>query len=467
MHPTSSTVSRRPARPRARRPLRPRPILVIALAGLAVILGVQAAAAAPGDTTWVRTFDQELHSWADEHIATFDFPDTSVSYAKVVAFFTIGCPPAPGDCDPWDRVGSLYILRDPDRYEIARYVTPYDITPNPGTCGWQIDMSSYMHLLHGPVTLSSYIESWIGAPRGWLLTVDFALIEGVPDWEPYRITNLWSQSYAVYGDPSNPIEERFAPMQVPVDPAAERVEARVYCTGHGQGNTGNCAEFCSRWHQIVADGAIFQHTLWRSDCSQNACRPQGGTWTYPRAGWCPGDKAEAWVVDLTGAVTPGMEATLDYNVQPYTNYCCPPSCNPNCISGSTCSDCNYNYEGHTEPNYRMSAHLVCFRRNAASGVEPAGPAASRLELRASTPNPFAPPTTISYRVPAPGPVTIRVLDAAGRIVRETAEVPAIAGEHTWTWDGRDDAGAPAPAGVFFCEVSGPGGVAVRKLVLVK
>ena len=115
-------------------------------------------------------------------------------------------------------------------------------------------MSDYEHLLHGDVTFSNYIESWIGGNRGWLVTLDFAMIEGEPEWKPYQVVNLWANYYTPYGNPNDPIESYWGPLTVPIDAAAERVKARIFCTGHGQGNTGNCAEFCNKWHQLVSNG---------------------------------------------------------------------------------------------------------------------------------------------------------------------------------------------------------------------
>ena len=41
-----------------------------------------------------------------------------------------------------------------------------------------------------------------------------------------------------------------------------------------------------------------------------------------------------------------------------------------------------------------------------------------VELEQNSPNPFSGSTLISYRVATPGPVTLRVYDLRGRLVRE-------------------------------------------------
>ena len=81
--------------------------------------------------------------------------------------------------------------------------------------------------------------------------------------------------------------------------------AKIYSTGHGFLNTDNAAEFSYKWQQMRADAFSERHFLWRPDCESNPCSPQLGTWQYDRAGWCPGDKAEPWTVDLSDWITAG------------------------------------------------------------------------------------------------------------------------------------------------------------------
>ena len=140
----------------------------------------------PGDTTWVMTYNQEYHNWATVHRDTFQLPSANTSYEKILMYYTIGCPAA--GCDPWDRLGWVKVYNDPDsaNYEIARVITPYNIVGGgyPGTCTWIIDVTDYAMILHDEVIFGSYIESWIGAPRGWLVTIEFAFVEGDPDFYP-------------------------------------------------------------------------------------------------------------------------------------------------------------------------------------------------------------------------------------------------------------------------------------------
>jgi hypothetical protein len=122
-----------------------------------------------GYPLWVRTFDHDFYNWAGWHRQTFEFPDSSLYYRKVVIFLRIECPGAPNDCDPWDRKGSLPIVRDPNWTEIVRFIIPYDVTGagRPGHCTWEIDATDYEPLLHGPVELAQSIDTYIGGnPAG-------------------------------------------------------------------------------------------------------------------------------------------------------------------------------------------------------------------------------------------------------------------------------------------------------------
>ncbi len=340
-------------------------ICLLIIPGLLILTSARPVAA---QATWITTFDHDFYNWATPHEDTFQFPPLEEQYEQVLLYYTIECPPAPDDCDPWDRLGYLRVLSDEPGvgivpYEIARIVTPYDITGGsyPGTCTWVIDVTDYRLLLHDEVTLSNYIESWIGGDDGWIVTIEFAFYPGNVYWEAFEIVNLWTDYHITYGDPADPAEDYLKPIDVTIDPSAEGVMVRSYTTGHGQGNTHNAAEFSNKWHSVSVDGTSISHQLWRTDCNQNLCSPQGGSWQYPRAGWCPGDKADPWDVDITALAPPDSTVEIDYDVQPYENFCRPN--NPDCINGVTCADCNYNYTGHTEPHYSHSSHVIFYRIN--------------------------------------------------------------------------------------------------------
>jgi len=81
---------------------------------------------------------------------------------------------------------------------------------------------------------------------------------------------------------------------------------------------------------------------------------------------------------------------------------------------------------------------------------------------AAFPSPFRSSTTISYLLPKPGPASISVVDATGRVVRA---LNAPRGASSLAWDGRDDAGRALSPGVYFVRLSTASGTMNAKVLL--
>ncbi len=91
------------------------------------------------------------------------------------------------------------------------------------------------------------------------------------------------------------------------------------------------------------------------------------------------------------------------------------------------------------------------------------PQPRRFAVRAF-PNPFNSTTTIAF--PASGYYCVEVYDFCGRLVR-LVEDGFGEGEVSVVWDGRDDSGAPVPAGMYLVCAKSGANAAVTKVVLVK
>lgn len=85
-------------------------------------------------------------------------------------------------------------------------------------------------------------------------------------------------------------------------------------------------------------------------------------------------------------------------------------------------------------------------------------------LAQNQPNPFGAETRIRFDLPSAGPVSLRVMDVAGRTVRTLVSGPREAGAHSTAWDGRDGAGAPVVAGVYFYRLQTVQGSETRRMV---
>lgn len=281
-------------------------------------------------------------------VDTFLLPHDLSNYNRINMHILLSCPA--GGCDPWDRFAGISVYHDSEWYEIGRYITPYG-----RSCGWIIDVSDYRSMLKDTVILKSFIDTWTNP--GWLVKIDFEFVAGQPAYPDIKVENLWNNYNVVYGDTTQPVN--LPVITKVIDAAATTVKLKIINTGHGQGNLNNAAEFSQKTHLIFLNSVqTFSHYLWRSNCGTNPCSPQSGSWQYNRAGWCPGADVIPAVYDLTSFVTPGQTVDLEYRLQNYFNTCSPH--NPGCVSGSTCTDCNYNYTGHTEPHYKIASQLITY-----------------------------------------------------------------------------------------------------------
>lgn len=160
----------------------------------------------------------------------------------------------------------------------------------------------------------------------YLSQIDSILVDSTPVY----VVN----TYPVY----NHFDSITPPMTVTVPPNAVNTALKFRTTGHGFGGNANCAEFCQRIHTIKVNGTSWwDHNVWNDDCGMNACYPQGGTWIYDRAGWCPGEDVETFDVEMTPVMPAGATVTLDYSAPDYT----------------------WNGSGST-PNWSLANHLIYY-----------------------------------------------------------------------------------------------------------
>ncbi len=90
-----------------------------------------------------------------------------------------------------------------------------------------------------------------------------------------------------------------------------------------------------------------------------------------------------------------------------------------------------------------------------------GPVA--FALMPGSPNPSRSTVALRFALPADGPVSLRIYDTAGRLVRQMNQSFA-AGNREFVWDGADEAGSPAPTGILFYEVTAAGVKKTSRLV---
>lgn len=83
------------------------------------------------------------------------------------------------------------------------------------------------------------------------------------------------------------------------------------------------------------------------------------------------------------------------------------------------------------------------------------------------PNPFNPRTTLAFALAHEQQVTLRIYDAAGRLVRTLVDAVRPGGEQSVAWDGTDDGGVELASGVYHAQLLAKDGALRTKLVLVE
>ncbi len=291
---------------------------------LALLLGSSAAFAAPGDTTWV----QAQSALQLDHYGAFDipvaFPSGSKTYRKIYLTFTLGtynCPAGSQYCHQWDYdVHNVLMTPGGDTVELGRFITPYANTgvsrfPSTWTHPYVFDVTDYAPLLKGGNTFRIFYS---GYSWGFTANVKFAFVEGTPERTVKGVSKLWGGSWQ-YGNPADPISNHLTTQTRTAPAGTQSVDMKVLVTGHGYDATGGCCEFASHNYTAkVNSNTVATVPVWRADCGFNDIYPQGGTWIYDRANWCPGLEVQQKVHPLAG-VTGGSAYTADMVFDPYTN----------------------------------------------------------------------------------------------------------------------------------------------------
>lgn len=280
------------------------------------------------------------------YYGSYTFPQFVSTYNAVNASLEVECPNVTGGCDDWDRWAHIDVKApDGNWVQLIRYITPYGVG-----CNHEIDVTDYMSLLQGEVEFRVFIDTW--GTGGWQLTLDLEYVQGVPDFAYSNVVEVWDDGYS-FGDPSNlqPVET----FNVTIPEGVLSSHLSISTTGHGwgQNNTANAAEFFNGFQFLDIDGEeTFTYHLWNI-CNPNpdGCTGQQGSWTFPRAGWCPGAIAPVEAYDLDPYI--GTSFDLDYRFHPsYVDQCHPN--NPDCVSGTTCPDCNDGFN----PIYFVDTHVI-------------------------------------------------------------------------------------------------------------
>lgn len=199
-----------------------------------------------------------------------------------------------------------YYSKWPSKLELMSFVTPYGKGLDLGVNGkmWEYDVTDFGRSLLG----NKYINIEKGGEWQEDLDIKFLFIKGTPPRNVLSMQQIWPVTADAYQNILN--NKRYEPRNIALRSDAAYFKVRSAISGHGQEG-----EFIPRSHFInVNGGAIdFQWNVWK-ECAYNPVYPQGGTWVYDRAGWCPGMATDIKEMNITPLVTPGQNVTLDYGL---------------------------------------------------------------------------------------------------------------------------------------------------------
>ncbi len=231
------------------------------------------------------------------------FPAASMPVRKVVMNVQLASPDSLRTAH-WDYLDRIMLHRKATsdlpavNIELGRMLTPYgSVFDKEWKWSWQTDVSDFAHLLRDSVEIV-YIHSGYEKPVvGWKLSITFHVFQGPPVAPFIKMLPLWNDKFA-YGDPSKPFSKLVKPISFSSDGGESFARIRIQHTGHGMDKPRGCSEFCSRWRKISIDGQLADlRDMWK-DCGGNPLYPQGGTWVYDRAYWCPGELQRPDIIDV-------------------------------------------------------------------------------------------------------------------------------------------------------------------------
>lgn len=307
--------------------------------------------AAPGDTTTVQVHQDVDMTWYVKYKEKALFPAPGTEFHRVNMKFTLGC--ASGGCSDWDYTVLIKILHPTgdldsnvasidtistnplvidttwnvfevkEAFELGRMITPYGGYMASGAFGfsnsWRheliYDVTDYQSLLRDSVEIEVFYQGW---SSGFSASLEFDMIEGIPARRVAQLRNVYPQGGFSYRNSSTVEANSLPAVDMLIHEDMQYAALHVIPSGHGFNNSPNCAEFCQRNYYVWVEGQnIASQSMWRDDCGLNPIYPQGGTWLYDRANWCPGAKAWTYEHNISPYLTANQMQEIDLNIDPY------------------------------------------------------------------------------------------------------------------------------------------------------
>ncbi|MBR1768870.1 MAG: hypothetical protein IJ748_00235 [Bacteroidales bacterium] len=251
------------------------------------------------------------------------FPVKDKKIKEIMLDFSLNCPDK--KCSDWDYSINI-VLRtlkngNTENFQLGRMITPYSGWYNQGENAKKWDyhlkwnVTEYLPLMKDSVEI---VISYEGYQDGFLASADFIFTEYGPKEKTSEFIDVENVYFGYYpfGREDSTIDEFLKEKVVSIPKGTKNVLARMTVSGHGGDGLNAAAEFLKKNFRYKVNGIeAANQSVWRDDCGCNPVQPQGGTWIYNRAGWCPGTKVNEYYYDLTPYIKDNklaIELNFDY-----------------------------------------------------------------------------------------------------------------------------------------------------------
>ncbi len=256
-----------------------------------------------------------------------------------------------------------------EEFELGRVITPYGTYMQAGnsqgsgyspdwTHKYTFDVTDYVMLLQDSVELEVFYDGW---SSGFSAKIEFEFIEGTPPHEVKEIENIYygisssgvysSNSFTEYRNGTRGYtyvnSQDFESNKMPgiykkTNLDSDWFYGKITVTGHGQSG-----EFTPNIYYYLKSNNITQASkeIWKDDCGMNSLFPQGGTWIYDRANWCPGEQVRVYD-HLISNINPGDSTEINIDLTSYS-----PSNGATYIFSTHFFECK-------EPNFNLDAEII-------------------------------------------------------------------------------------------------------------
>lgn len=282
--------------------------LGVGLMGFIALMGLFNSVNAQSETFKITPHNRtHMQTRTEYPIKTyFDIKDKNIS--NIQLDLHLQCPD--GGCSDWDYSINVVLRSYKDGkqtdYQLGRMITPYSGWYNRGDNKekwdrvWSWNVTEYLPLLMDTVDIVMQYE---GYQDGFLATTDFIFTQNTKTKKnDKQFIDVQSIYYAYYpfGREDSTIDKFLGTKKVILPNGTKKVLSRLQISGHGGDTLNAAAEFLKKSFVYVAnENVVVDTAVWRDDCGCNPIQPQGGTWIYKRAGWCPGTKVQEHYYDLT------------------------------------------------------------------------------------------------------------------------------------------------------------------------